>query len=135
MRDLTLILLNTTPISEQKAQTSLYKLAGQKSSFTKMALDNEFTAEEMTDIKSLNLREYKPIVSVGELNIYRHKSRNDYYVTGHTSGSPSRYDTSPMELKRFKHDWYHLWLVYLRRAIIFESYIYKVLFEKYFEIW
>ena len=135
MRDLTLILLNTTPISEQKAQTSLYKLAGQKSSFTKMALDNEFTAEEMTDIKSLNLREYKPIVSVGELNIYRHKSRNDYYVTGHTSGSPSQYDTSPMELKRFKHDWYHLWLAYLRRAIIFESYIYKVLFEKYFEIW
>ena len=135
MRDLTLILLNTTPISEKKAQTSLYKLAGRDSSFSKMALDNEFTAEEMADIKSLSLREYRPIVTVGELNIYRHKSRNDYYITGHSSGSPSQYDSSPMELKRFRHDFYYLWLAYLRRAVMFESYIYKVLFEKYYDIW
>lgn len=135
MRDLTLILLNTTPISEKKAQTSLYKLAGRDSSFSKMALDNEFTAEEMADIKSLSLREYRPIVTVGELTIYRHKSRNDYYITGHSSGSPSQYDSSPMELKRFRHDYYYLWLAYLRRAVMFESYIYKVLFEKYYDIW
>lgn len=135
LRDLTLILLNTTPISEKKAQTSLYKLAGRDSSFSKMALDNEFTAEEMADIKSLSLREYRPIVTVGELNIYRHKSRNDYYITGHSSGSPSAYDSSPMELKRFRHDFYYLWLAYLRRAVMFESYIYKVLFEKYYDIW
>ena len=135
MRDLTLILLNTTPISEKKAQTSLYKLAGRDSSFSKMALDNKFTAEEMADIKSLSLREYRPIVTVGELNIYRHKSRNDYYITGHSSGSPSQYDSSPMELKRFRHDYYYLWLAYLRRAVMFESYIYKVLFEKYYDIW
>lgn len=134
LRDLTLILLNITPISEKKAQTSLYKLAGRDSSFSKMALDNEFTAEEMADIKSLSLREYRPIVTVGELNIYRHKSRNDYYITGHSSGSPSRYDSSPMELKRFRHDYYYLWLAYLRRAVLFESYIYKVLFEKYYEV-
>ena len=134
LRDLTLILLNITPISEKKAQTSLYKLAGRDSSFSKMALDNEFTAEEMADIKSLSLKEYRPIVTVGELNIYRHKSRNDYYITGHSSGSPSRYDSSPMELKRFRHDYYYLWLAYLRRAVIFESYIYKVLFEKYYEV-
>ena len=134
-RDLTLIMLSKSPISDKKAQTSLYKLAGRDSTFSKMALDNQFTAEEMTDIKSLSLKEYKPIVSVGELNIYRHKSRNEYYVTGHTSGSPSQYDSSPMELKRFKHDYYYLWLAYLRRALIFESYIYKVLFEKYYEIW
>lgn len=134
LRDLTLILLNITPISEKKAQTSLYKLAGRDSSFSKMAIDNEFTAEEMADIKSLSLREYRPIVTVGELNIYRHKSRNDYYITGHSSGSPSRYDSSPMELKRFRHDYYYLWLAYLRRAVIFESYIYKVLFEKYYEV-
>ena len=135
LRDLTLILLNTTPISEKKAQTSLYKLAGRDSSFSKMALDNEFTAEEMADIKSLSLKEYRPIVTVGELNIYRHKSRNDYYITGHSSGSPSAYDSSPMELKRFRHDFYYLWLAYLRRAVMFESYIYKVLFEKYYDIW
>jgi len=134
LRDLTLILLNITPISEKKAQTSLYKLAGRDSSFSKMALDNEFTAEEMADIKSLSLKEYRPIVTVGELNIYRHKSRNDYYITGHSSGSPSQYDSSPMELKRFRHDYYYLWLAYLRRAVIFESYIYKVLFEKYYEV-
>lgn len=134
-RDLSLIMLNITPISEKKAQTSLYKLAGRDSSFSKMALDNNFTKEEMQDIKSLSLREYKPVLTVGELSIYHHKSRNEYYITGHISGSPAQYDTSAMELKRFKHDQYYLWLAYLRRAVIFESYIYKVLFEKYFGIW
>lgn len=134
-RDLTLIMLDITPISEKKVQTSLYKLAGRDSSFTHMAIDNEFTKEEMTDIKSLSLKEYKPVVSIGELNIYRHKSRNEYYVSGHISGTPTQYDTGAMELKRFKHDYYYLWLAYLRRAVIFESYIYKVLFEKYFDIW
>lgn len=134
-RDLSLILLNTTPISEKKAETSLYRLAGRDSSFSKMALDNEFTKEEMQDIKSLSLREYKPVLSIGEISVYRHKSRNEYYVTGHVSGSPAMYDTSAMELKRFRRDAYHLWLAYLRRAVIFESYIYKVLFERYFGIW
>lgn len=134
-RDLSIILLNTTPISEKKAQTSLYRLAGRDSSFSRMALDNEFTKEEMLDIKSLSLKEYKPVLSVGEISVYRHKSRNEYYVTGHASGSPAQYDTSAMELKRFRRDAYYLWLAYLRRAIIFESYIYKVLFEKYFAIW
>lgn len=134
-RDLSLILLNITPISEKKAQTSLYKLAGRDSSFSKMALDNEFTKEEMQDIKSLSLREYKPVLTIGEISVYRHKSRNEYYVTGHASGSPVMYDTSAMELKRFRRDAYHLWLAYLRRAVIFESYIYKVLFERYFGIW
>lgn len=134
-RDLTLIILDKSPISERKAKTSLYKLAGTDSEFSKMALDNEFTNEEMQDIESRDLREYKPIVNVGELAIYRHKSKREYYVTNHKSGTVKEYETGAMELKRFTRDYYYLWLAYLNRSIVFESYINKVLLEKYFNIW
>ena len=132
---LTMILLHTTPIGERKAETSLYKLAGSDSDFTKMALNNEFTQEEMIDIVSRNLKEYRPIVNVGELSIYKHKSKKMWYVCGHSSGTPNQYETSPMELKRFTRDHYSIWLAYLNRRIEFESYVYKVLLEKYFNIW
>ena len=134
-RQLTLILLSKTPISEKKAETALYKLAGKESDFFRMAINNEFTKEEIQDIKSMNLKEYKPLVNVGELAIYEHKSRNEWYVCGHKSGTVSQYQTGPMELKRFTRDYYFLWLAYMNRSIIFESYVYKVLLEKYFNIW
>ena len=134
-RALSMILLEVTPIGELKAQTSLYKLAGPNSDFTRMALENEFTKEEMLDIASRNLKEYRPITTVGEISIYKHKSRKMWYVCGHQSGTVPSYETSPMELKRFTRDHYSIWLAYLNRRIEFESYLYKALLEKYFNIW
>lgn len=134
-KKLTLILLPETPISKRKAETDLYKLAGKDSDFYRMAINNEFTKEEIQDIESRNLREYKPVVTVGEITVYQHKSRNEWYVCGHKSGTVPEYQTGPMELKRFTRDYYYLWLAYMNRSIIFESYVYKVLLEKYFNIW
>ena len=132
-RYLALYVLQITPIGAAKAQTTLYKLAGD-SEFTQMALANDFSNEERACIKPQNIKEYKALVKVGEICIYRHKSRYDYYVTSFTSGSPEVYDSSAMDLNRFSRNYYFIWLAYLNRHVIFESYLDQVLLEKYFNI-
>ena len=131
-RGVSVYMINRSPVLEAKAQTALYKLAGE-SEFTDMALSNQFTKEELDHISTRDLKPYKLICAVGELCIYKRKDNTDYYITGHKSGTTqAEYKSSNMELKRFRRDQYFLWLAYLKGKIYFESYIQKVLFEKYF---
>lgn len=130
-RDLSLYIIHDSPISRKKAQTSLYKLSGEGSDFSQMSLMNEFNKEYFGQVKTMSLNEYKPIVAVGEIVIYKHKSSLRWYVTDHMSGHPEVYDASDVELKRFENDYYYLKTAYLNRHIFFESYIHQVLFEHY----
>lgn len=131
-RGIAIVLLGETAISKAKRDTALYKLAGD-GEFSEMALKNEFANEEKALVGSRNLRDYKPVCFVGELCVY--KKNREYYITDHKRGSAKEYDSSPMELKRFKRDFYFLWLAYLNGNILFESYYLQNLFEKYFGIW
>lgn len=133
-RGVSVYMVNSSPILEAKQKTALYKLSGD-SEFSAMALKNEFTAEEMDHIRSEDLKPYRLICCVGEFSVYRKKDNKNYYITGHKSGSTKAvYQSTSTDLKRFRRDQYYLWLAYLNGRILFESYIYKVLFEKYFGI-
>lgn len=132
-RRASIIYILNSPISEAKKDTSLYKLAGD-SSFTAMALDNTFTEIDDSQVRVQSLAEYKPLVAVGELCIYRHKSKRLYYVTEHMSGTPLTYGSSETELKRFNRDFMPLKLSYLARHIFFQDYILLSLFEAYIKI-
>ena len=134
-RQVSVYLINRSPVLNRKEKTALYKLSGPDTEFSKMALSNEFTAEEMDHIETQDLKQYKLICIVGEIAVYKHKSLKIYYVTNHISGSTEyKYQAANMDLKRFRRDQYFLWLAYLGGKILFESYVYKVLFEKYFAI-
>lgn len=133
-RGVSVYMINRSPILEAKQQTALYKLSGD-SEFSSMALRNKFTAEEMDHIKSEDLKPYRLICCVGEICVYKRKDNTRYYITGHKSGSTqAEYQSTSTDLKRFRRDQYFLWLAYLKGKILFESYIYKVLFENYFGI-
>lgn len=133
-RGVSVYMVNHSPILEAKQQTALYKLSGD-SEFSAMALHNEFTAEELDHIKTQDLKPYRLLCCVGEICVYKKKDNTGYYITGHKSGSTeSVYQSTSTDLKRFRRDQYFLWLAYLNGKILFESYIYKVLFEKYFGI-
>lgn len=132
-RGVAIWLLDDSPISQKKRETALYKLVDSGSDFYGMAIDNNFTNEEMGLIKSQNIIEYRLIVVIGELCIYKHKSKSLYYATDFKTGTCKRvYDTGEMEMKRFRRDFYQLWFAYLNSHIFFESYIHQLLFEKYF---
>ena len=127
-------IIKNSPISKAKEKTSLYKLSGTGSDFSKMSLDNEFNKEYFGMVKSRNLKDFNPLCKVGEICIYKHKSKREWYVTEHVSGAPEIYESSDIELKRWCNNYYYLNLAYLNRHIFFESYIQQVLFEKYMAI-
>lgn len=121
--------LQHSPISEQKRDTALYRMA-RNTEFASMALDNAFGVD-LGQYKSKSLKEYKPILAVGELVVYRHKSRQEFYITPHRSGNPPYYGTSKQDLTRFRLQ--NRWIVaaYINQQISFESYFCEALLCQY----
>lgn len=131
-RRMLLIDLYKSKISEEKTNTALYQLT-RGTEFFNMAIKNTFINEERGRIATKPIKEYRPIVSIGEICIYKHKSRQEYYVTGFKSGSPRTYGTGEKDRARFRKDCFYLWTAYMKNKIIFEEYIYEVIFDKYFK--
>lgn len=124
-------LINNSPVAQAKQQTALYQLAG-GGEFSDMALHNRFADLDTSLVRSCRLKEYKPVVVVGELCIYVHKFKAEYYVSTTRAGSPPTYSSGAMDLVRFAHDYYFIWLAYLSKIVFFETYLLQALFEKYY---
>lgn len=130
-RGIGLCILQGSRISQEKSGTALYKLTS-GTEFNDMAINNEFAGEERGRIGSRPLKEYTARVMVGELVIYRHKSKNEYYVCSHLTGTCKQYGTGPVDLSRFRKEHLYIWTEYIKNNIIFESYLCEILFQKYF---
>ena len=126
-----LIDLYKSQISEAKSDTALYQLT-KGTEFYEMAIRNSFINEERGRIETRPIKEYRPVVSIGEITIYKHKSRREYYVTTFRSGSPDSYTTGEKDRERFRKKYLFLWQCYMRREVIFEEYMSEILFDKYF---
>ncbi len=125
-----IILLLNSPISEQKRETVLYK--NSSNDFITMALDNAFKTDE-TNIKSEPLKEYKHIVSCGEIGIYQHKSERKFYVSA-TVSRPFYYAFG-IGLKMFKQDYYLFRTYYMvYKNITFESFEVELIFRDLFDL-
>lgn len=130
-RSIGIYLLDNSKISEAKAETALYK-ATSGTNYAEMSLDNDFKDNDLSNVVSKNLKNYDPFVEVGELCIYRHKSKYEYYVCSHSSGHPEQYGATENERIRFKQKYLYLWSSYIDSRVYFEEYIHKALFENYF---
>ena len=128
-RGLMLVIIQNSPISEAKKQTALYKLT-EGSSFQKMAIDNDFD-EQCSNLRHAPLKELRPLVGVGEITIYTHKSENWLYVSTHRTGSPPTFDSSIAELNRFRMQYMWVWEAYMMRRVYFEEYLCELLLSKY----
>ena len=123
------IMLIESPISKRKAETALYRNASQD--FITMALDNAFRTDE-TNIHSEPLTEYNHIVSVGEIGIYKHKSKRLYYVSSTQAKNPY-YDSFGIGLKMFQSDYYMLRIHYMvNKIVMFESFELEIIFRELF---
>lgn len=99
-RGLALVKLRDSPISAAKADTALYKLTA-GTQFADMALSNNFAYEDRGTIRSMPLREFNPVASIGDVTIYYHKAKQLLYVSWHKTGSPPEFGTSDTEVMRF----------------------------------
>lgn len=131
-RGMLLVDLFKSEISERKSDTALYKLT-KGSGFYNMAIKNIFSGEERGRIGHRPVKAYRPVVQIGEICIYKHKSEREYYISTLKAGGCPVYGAGSKERERFRTHYRHLWLEYMRRNIVFEEYLCEVLFNKYFK--
>lgn len=128
-RGLAVYMFMHSPISEKKGKTALYQLTA-GSSFQDMALRNLFDIDKRY-ISSRPLKEYKPAARYGELCIYEHKSRNELYIRGGSSGTmPAVYQACDTDKKRFIKRYPYFYIRYLSGHAYFETVTAQILFEK-----
>lgn len=129
-RGLLVLVLRDSPVSEAKRDTALYRLTA-GSEFSAMALDNAFSYEDRVPTSSRPLAEYRPLVTVGEITIYKHKSSRSYYVSGHRTGSPPTFGTGDTALEQFRRAYGYLAGAWYDGRIDVEDYLAQVLLTKY----
>ena len=130
-RGILLVLLQKSRISKAKADTALYRLSS-GSSYSGMALSNDFVYNNTDNVKSMSLKEFKLVCSVGEISIYKHKSKRMFYVSEHRTGTAPIYKSEEVDLKRYrKNHGLTLYTAYMRNNVICESLLTKSLFELY----
>lgn len=129
-RGLQIVNLYDSPISEQKSDTALYRLAGE--AYKEMALKNSYKFDQSC-IKSHNLISFIPVATIGEITIYKHKSKHRYYCTTHRTGNPPVFGTGEKEVNRFFKSFGYLYDNYVLGYMDYETidiyYIVKAIFE------
>lgn len=129
-KGLLVCILKESEISEQKRETALYKLA--KGGYSDMALSNEFAYNDDTNVGSTSLKEYKLFCSVQEIHIYKHKSRKEFYISEHRTGTADSFKSDEVDLLRYRKKYgLRLYSSYMRNNIFFENMLTKTLFELY----
>lgn len=129
-RGILLVNVEASPISQKHKETALGKLTA-GTDFARMAFENEYAFDDFSNIESRSLREYKPLVTVGEITIYKHKGKRDYFVSLHLAGSCEHFGSNEREIEAFARSYWRLRDYYLDGYVYFENYLAKVLFIKY----
>ena len=129
-RGIGIFMLDNSRISREKQHTALYK-ATAGSGFEQMALENEFQEFKTDLVKSMPIKEYKPLCTVGEITFYKHKSNGTYYCTTMRLGDPDEYGADENDLKRWWRRYNFLWNAYMRSKLFFEDATSEIIFNKY----
>lgn len=113
-------------ISEEKAKGALYKFAPK--AFTDQALSGDFTENDMSLIEKVNLDEYYPYIGAEVLVLYRHKSKNLYYISASTQ--LATYNFKMVERETIREAVYFKYkLMLVNRVVKFDSFKTKMVFE------
>lgn len=126
-----IFLLYNSPISEMKERTALYR-ATQGTDFAKMALENDFSYDDMTDVKSIPLNSgWKLFASLG--NMYLYSKNNLWYISKHGAGIPGKqYDFTDIGIRKFVHDYPGSYQRIINHKIIYEDFSIKSTFTNIF---
>lgn len=130
--DCALIISQRSPVSEKKKSTTLYRQGNKE--FSDFALGNKFLLNDFSYIvPRVNLQEYKPILKLGAVYLYKHKDRMEYYGTTTPAKVPKEYNDNINDLIRLRREQRRYWIKYLDGRIRFNSYGTARLFETYYK--
>ena len=127
-----LIIPQKSPISDKKAKTALYQAVN--SEFSDMAIKNKFILNDFSYVQRRNLKEYQCQFCVGDLYVYKHKNKREYYVTYQKGKTKNIYGSGYAALEKFRRDKWRFVAHYYDGMIRFENYQCIALFERYFDL-
>ena len=127
-----LIIPQRSPISDKKSKTALYQAVN--SEYSEMAIKNKFILNDFSYVQKRNLKEYQCQFCVGDLYVYKHKNKREYYVTYQKGKTKNIYGSGYAALEKFRRDKWRFVPHYYDGMIRFENYQCIALFEKYFDI-
>ena len=127
-----LIIPQHSPVSEKKSKTALYQAVSNE--YAEMAIKNKFILNDFTYVQRRSLAEYTCIYVVGDLCVYQHKTRQEYYISFSKGKTKEVYTNGYADLQRFRRERWRFAGYYLDGMIRFENYRAVALWEKYFAI-
>lgn len=130
-RGIAIFLLYESPISRMKSKTALYQ-ATANTDYSRMALGNEFSYDDMDDVKSISLNSgWKLFARFGEIYLYVKSGK--WYLSRHGAGiAAHEYDFTDIGTKKFVHDFPGSYQRIINHRIIYEDFAIKTLFTSIF---
>ena len=129
-RGICVISLTRSPISQRKRDTALYRVAGE-GDFSAMALDNEFVMTDVSNIRSRDLKQLKPIVRVGGYTFCGVKGTAEFHVTDHSFGHPVNLGSGETAAASFRARYLKIfWLAFIDERLSFSNLAAKAYFRK-----
>lgn len=134
-RGVAVLMPHDSPISKAKSQSSLYKLAGERSEFGRMAIDNEFVSEGFSESRSIDLKGLSACVTVGKITIYKRKNEDKkYYCSEHRTGNAPIFEDNDIDMVRFHNMFPWVRDQYIANNILFENHFCEIYLKKYLNI-
>lgn len=111
-RRLCLITIDNSPKSEELAKGAIFQCLGTNNDYARMALMNEFVNEDSVGVKSRPFKEYRAMCQIDDLTLYRHKSRDEWYIVERGEPCKKQYNSkNPTSYNAFLRSWRYQGLI------------------------
>lgn len=130
-RGLYIELVDSSKVAELKNETALYKLT-KGTDFSREAIMNQFTQDNLDLAKKVRINEYKPIFNFCDFTYYKHKSRDEYYIAKRKDKAPVKFGSGDVDRLQTAFKWMYNNLV-VSRKVFFDDYATKLVFDNILE--
>lgn len=113
--------LPRSEVSEAKKKSVLYQAANGTRYYSE-AIENKFANDSFSGISKRNLNEYKPICSIDDYYIYKHKSDGSIYVCTIPGSVQNHYDSRINSILLLRGLYPQLALAYAEERLFFDSF-------------
>ena len=117
-----------SPITDRKRNTVLYQVSN-NSDFNSMALDNEFAKANYENVARQDLKQYRPLVSIGGMTVFEHKTERLYYIVDGIKAE-TVYTLYPNSVAAFMRKYWYIKEAMLMLKVRYSSAPVKIAFEK-----
>ena len=128
-RGFLVLMPDSAKITAMRAKGALYRMIGTDSKYARMALGNEFSQNDFSDVRNMPLQEYNPLVTIGKITLHLHKNNKTVYVTSKVKAK-ARYTftDSQSDINRFNRRFGDFRPCFLSGRMIFQEHRLKSYF-------